>query len=127
MLDNYERMFGEKPKEYSSPLEKGDHPEIDDSDLIDPKDIPKCQSLIGAAQWAISLGCSDIHTAVMTMSHFRISPRKGHLERMQRIYGYLQKYKDGAIQVQTTRPDITKFSAIEHNWLYSVYGNVHSK
>jgi len=23
MLDNYERMFGSKPKEYSSPLQKG--------------------------------------------------------------------------------------------------------
>jgi Reverse transcriptase (RNA-dependent DNA polymerase) len=90
MLDNYERMFGEKPKEYSSPLENGDHPDIDDSDLLDPGDIPKYQSLIGASQWAISLGCFDIQTAVMTMSH--LSPRKGHLERMQRIYGYLSKY-----------------------------------
>jgi hypothetical protein len=35
MLDNYEWMFGEKPKEDSSTLEKGDHPEIDDSDFLE--------------------------------------------------------------------------------------------
>ena len=29
LLDAYERLFGEKPTGYSSPLEKGDHPELD--------------------------------------------------------------------------------------------------
>jgi hypothetical protein len=28
-MDQYENMFGFKPKEYTSPLEKSDHPEID--------------------------------------------------------------------------------------------------
>jgi hypothetical protein len=32
-------MFGLKPKKYSSPLEKNDHPELDDSELLDEKDI----------------------------------------------------------------------------------------
>jgi Reverse transcriptase (RNA-dependent DNA polymerase) len=32
IMDQYENMFGCKPKEYTSPLEKGDHPEIDDTD-----------------------------------------------------------------------------------------------
>jgi hypothetical protein len=36
MLDNYERMFGEKPRlNIYSPLEKGDHPEMDNSELLD--------------------------------------------------------------------------------------------
>jgi hypothetical protein len=29
MMDNYKRMFGSLPKEYTSPLENKDHPEID--------------------------------------------------------------------------------------------------
>ena len=29
LLDAYNRLFGEKPTGYSSPLEKGDHPELD--------------------------------------------------------------------------------------------------
>jgi hypothetical protein len=28
-MDQYKNMFGSKPKEYTSPVEKGDHPEID--------------------------------------------------------------------------------------------------
>ena len=31
MLGAYERMFGEMPYQYSSPLEKNDHPELDKS------------------------------------------------------------------------------------------------
>ena len=49
MVSGYERMFGDKPKKtnVSSPLEKGDHPECDESDFLDVDDIQKYQSLIG--------------------------------------------------------------------------------
>ena len=66
MLDNYERLFGEKPKEYITPLEKNDHPELDDSEFLDQAGINIYQSLIGAAQWAVSLGSFDIQTAIMS-------------------------------------------------------------
>ena len=49
-------MFGEKPKEVTCPLEKGDHPELDTTDELDLEGIRKYQSLIGALQWLISLG-----------------------------------------------------------------------
>jgi hypothetical protein len=35
MLINYETMFGSKPKEYSTPMAKKDHPELDNSELLD--------------------------------------------------------------------------------------------
>jgi hypothetical protein len=56
MLENYESMLGEQPRVYSSPLEKNDHPELDDSNLLEAQDITKFQSMIGALQWCISLG-----------------------------------------------------------------------
>ena len=65
ILDQYERMFGEKVKNsrrIHAPLEPGDHPELDTSTFLDIY-----QSLIGAMQWAISIGRWDINTAVMTM------------------------------------------------------------
>jgi hypothetical protein len=74
MMTNYERIFGTKPKEYSSPLEKNDHPELDDSELLTDKDITIYQSLIGSAQWAISLGRFDIQTAIMSLSRYRVAP-----------------------------------------------------
>ena len=124
IMINYERLFGEKPKEYSSPLEKGDHPELDTSDELDHDGITKYQSLIGALQWLITLGRFDIATAVMTMSRFRAAPRQGHMERLKHIFGYVKKMKEGYIRVRTGHPDYSDLSDQEYDWAYSVYGKV---
>ena len=91
MCDEYTRMFGSRPKHTgaSSPLAHGDHPELDTSELLDVEGIKQYQSLIGTLQWTITLGRFDVGTAVMTMSGFRVAPRKGHLERVKRICCYL--------------------------------------
>jgi len=81
LLGTNEHIFGSKPKQnVTSPLEKGDHPELDMSGELDANGIKDYQSLIGTLQWSVSLGRIDITTAVMTMSGFRVTPRKGHLE-----------------------------------------------
>jgi Reverse transcriptase (RNA-dependent DNA polymerase) len=124
LIDNYEHMFNEKPKEASSALEKNDHPELDVSEFLNSDNIKLYQSMIGALQWAVSLGRFDIYAAVMTMSQFRIAPRIGHLERLKRIYGYLKRFKNGAIRIRTELPDFSKLQDIEYDWEKSVYGNV---
>lgn len=69
MLDTYFHMFRTKLKQtYSSPLEKGDHPELNTSEELGVDGIKQFQSMVGTAQWAISLGRFDISTAVATMS-----------------------------------------------------------
>ena len=94
----YKNHFGKMPPQnIQSPLEKGDHPEIDDSPLLDGDGIAKYQSLIGTLQWTITLGRFDVATAVMTMSGFRAAPREGHLERVKRICGYLTKFRNAYI------------------------------
>ena len=92
-----------------SPLEKGDHLDVDISDELDMKGIKNYQSLVGALQWAISIGRLEITTEVMTMSKFRLAPRIGHLDRVKRICGYLSRYKDATIRFRTGLPD---YSAI---------------
>jgi Reverse transcriptase (RNA-dependent DNA polymerase) len=124
LIEQFERMFGMKPKEYTSPLDKGDHPEVDTSNELDLDGIKLYQSMIGCLQWAISLGRFDIHTATMTMSRFRMAPRKGHLERLKRIYGYLKKFKSAAIRVRTEEPDFSDLPAQKFDWCETVYGNV---
>ena len=82
LLGTYERIFGSKPKQsVTSPLEKGDHPELDMSEELDANGIKDYQSLIGALQWSVSLGRIDITTAVVTMSGFRVAPRKDILSK----------------------------------------------
>ena len=125
MIANYERLFGQLPKQnVHSPLEKGDHPEMDESELLDLEGIKLYQSLIGALQWVITIGRFDVMTAVMTLSGFRVAPRQGHLDRVKRIYGYLSKMKHSVIRIRTEEPDFSDLPDLKPDWSSSVYGNV---
>ena len=118
-------MFGHPPKtNVSSPIEKNDHPELDMSKLLDLEWIQKYQSLIDALQWVVTIGRFDIQTAVMTLSSFCVAPRRGHLERIKRIYGYLSKMKHAVIRVRVEEPDYSELPTPEFSWDKSVYGNV---
>jgi hypothetical protein len=116
MMDQFKNMYGCKPKEYTSPLEKGDHPEVDTSEELDEEGIKKYQMMIGCLQWAISLGRFDIQTATMTMSRFRAAPHKDHLERLKRIYGYLKKVSSAAIRAKVDEADFSEFPSQEFDW-----------
>ena len=123
MLANYERLFGEPPKQnMHAPLEKGDHPEMDTTELLDMDNTKIYQSLIGGLQWIVTIGRFDIMVAVMTLSSFRAAPRKGHLERVRRIYGYLSKMRHATIRVRTTEPDYSDLPVKELDWARTVYG-----
>lgn len=124
MIETYTRTFGKAPEQnVTSPLAKNDHPELDTSDLLEGDDIVKYQSCIGALQWLISIGRFDIAVAVMTLSSFRAAPRKGHLDRIKRIYGYVAKMKHACIRVRTAEPDYSGLPVQEFDWAQSVYGD----
>lgn len=126
VVDNYQRVYGQPPKRtYSSPLEKGDHPELDDSPLLGPEGITQYQSLIGSLQWCISIGRLDIATALMTLSSFRAIPRRGHLDRAKRIVGYLFNMKHAKIRIRVHEPDYSTLSPAVFDWATSVYGEIH--
>jgi hypothetical protein len=119
----YERIYGEKPKEYSCPLEPDDHPELDTTPEMGPDGIQKYQSLIGQLQWAISLCRFDIQVAVMSLSRFRSAPRQGHLDRAKRVIGYLRKHPDASIRFRTGIPDYSGIEPPQFDWMQSVYGS----
>ena len=56
MLENYQRLYDAKPKEFISPMVNGDHPELDDSPELHDEGIKLYQSLIGSLQWSVTLG-----------------------------------------------------------------------
>jgi hypothetical protein len=125
MVGNYERIFGESPRQnFTSPIEKGDHPELDISDLLDQQGIATYHSLIGALQWVVTTGRFDVLTAVMTLSGFREAPKRGHLERIKRVYGYLSKMRHGMIRVRTEEPDYSDIPDFEYDWCKGVYGTL---
>jgi len=118
MLDNYQKMFGEPvPKrEIHAPLDPADHPELDSTELCNLEEVKNYWSMIGELQWAVALGRIDIMCAVVTMASYRPQPRKGHLERLKRLYQYLRNYKKTAIKFNTEQPDYSKYNIIEANW-----------
>ena len=71
MEEAYVQHFKVKTdQKHRSPLQKGDHPELDTTPFLDEKEKEIYMSLVGSAQWSISIGRFDIQTAIMTMSKF---------------------------------------------------------
>jgi hypothetical protein len=59
----------------------------------------------------------------MTMSSFRIAPRKGHLEIAKRIVGYLAKHPEGTIRYRTEIPDYSDLPNVEYDWDRTPYSD----
>ena len=57
MVNNYERIFGKhSTTKVSSPLEHGNHPEMNKSELLDEEVLQVYQLLVDSLQWSVSLG-----------------------------------------------------------------------
>ena len=80
-----EKLLEINLKNYGSPIEYVDHPELDETNILDNQQIPVYQMLIGCAQWAITLGHFDIQYATMILSRYSIQPREGHLKCVENI------------------------------------------
>ena len=93
MIANYERIYGTKSKQVYSPLTKGDHPELDDTELLGFEKTKIYQSLVGALQWVVQIGRFNVGTAMMTLSQFCAAPCRGHLDGVKRIHGFLSKFR----------------------------------
>jgi hypothetical protein len=104
-----------------APLEGGNHPELDDLELLEIEDIKVYQSLTGALQWVIQIGRFDITTHVITLSRFRAAPWQRHLDRVKRVYGYLSKMRQGVICIRTELPDYSIIPEKTYNWDYTCY------
>jgi hypothetical protein len=80
--------------------------------------------MIGSLQWTISLDCFAIQTATMTMSHFCTVPKNSHLERLKKVYGYLQRFQSARIRLHFEETIFSSLSVQDSDWLNSVYGKV---
>ncbi len=121
----YEQHFGSLPsyKKIGSPLEDGDHPELDTSEILDEDGKAVYMSLVGCLQWAVTLNRFDIAYAVMVLSRFRVEPRIGHLDWVKRVCGYLRKHPDARIRFRTHVPKYDNWlQKVVADWMYSVYG-----
>jgi hypothetical protein len=86
------------------PFDPNYHAELDTTSMCSPTDMPKYRSLLGSANWLITLGRFDIHYAVHTLAQYCVAPRQGRLQALQRVFGYLKKHPNGMMLIDTSEP-----------------------
>ena len=57
----------------------------------------------------------------MTLSSFHAQPRRGHLDRIKKLIGYLLKMDCGAIRICTEMPDNSDGVIERYDWSKTVY------
>src|SRR5687768_8023905 len=83
-LKEFRRFNTPFPEEYY-------YPELDESVFISFEKISIYKSLLGSANWIITLGRFDISYATNVLSRYSMEPREGHYQGLQRVFGYLRQ------------------------------------
>ena len=68
------------------PLNPEYHPELDETPLISEERITHYRSLIGSANWILTLGRFDIAYALSSLSRYSMAPREGHIQALQHLF-----------------------------------------
>ena len=106
-------------KKYNTPMSEETHLEMDTSELLPPLEISKYKSLIGSGNWLITLGRFDIQFSISTLAQYSMAPRKGHMEALHRVFGYIARHMDGMIPIDIANAPIRKEAIITkgQNWI----------
>jgi hypothetical protein len=115
-LPKLAKMIGKEqfPK-FSTPHDENYHPELDLSPLLSPTDISKYRSLIGSANWIMTLGRFDIAYTLQALSRYNMAPREGHLKALQRLFGYLRHHPDARIYIDNNECPIRREAKFQTN------------
>ena len=74
-----------------TPMRSTYRPKLDVSEELSTSDASYYQSLIGILRWIVELGRVDVCLEVSMMSSHLAVPRKGHMQQVMQIFGYLRK------------------------------------
>jgi hypothetical protein len=96
----------EQIKKQSTPIviKNGNHPATDDGELCNTIQHRTYQQLLGIALWIALCGRYDICYAVNVLSAFSAAPKRKHLERVYHLIGYLLKYPERLIMIDSSEP-----------------------
>ncbi len=94
------------PQRADNPIPYAYHPELDQSEPLDPECSLFYQHLIGVMWWMVELGCINIATKVSLLSSHLAYPCEGHLETALHIMSYLQQKHNTRLIFDPTYPEI---------------------
>ena len=123
-IENIEQMLAETnqrlPAKCRTPLSSGYRPELDTSPELKTEGLQRYQELIGILRWAVELGRVDILLETSLMSTHLALPRRGHLEQLHHIFGYLKMNPKCKLFFDPQHPNIDERAFKEHDW-YEFY------
>ena len=98
----------------------GYRPERDVSAELTSEGIQRYQELIGVLRWAAELGRIDILLETAMLSTYMALPRKGHMEQVYHVFGYLKTHSKHRLFFDPRHPDIDERAFSSYEW-YDFY------
>ena len=102
------------------PLTYGYHPELDVTPELKADGLQRYQELIGILCWAVKLGQVDILMEASMMSTHLALPRRGHLEQVHHIFGYLKEHPKWKLFFDPQHLELDERSFTTYDW-YDFY------
>ena len=104
------------PTKCYTPLPPDYRPELDTSDELKSDGIQYFQELIGVLRWAVELGRVNILLETSLLSTHLAMPRIGHLNQVDRMFGYLKLYPKRKLAFNAQHPMISERMFRKHEW-----------
>ena len=123
-IENIEQMLAETnqclPTKCRTPLSSGYRPELDTSPKLKTEGLQRYQELMSILRWAVEHGRVDILLETSLMSTHLALPRRGHLEQLHHIFGYLKMNPKHKLFFDPQHPYIDERAFKENDW-YEFY------
>ena len=118
--ESLQKMGQRLPSKCKMPLAYGYRPELDVTPELKADGLQRYQELIGILRWAVELGRVNILMETSMMSTHLAMPRRGHLEQVHHIFGYLKERPKQKLFFDLQHPELDERSFTTYDW-YDFY------
>ena len=108
------------PSRCKTPMTVGYRPERNVSAKLTADGVQRYQELIGVLRWAAELGHVDILLETAMLLTYMALPRKGHMEQVYHVFGYLKTHLKWRLFFDPQHPDIDERAFSSYKW-YDFY------
>jgi hypothetical protein len=89
---------------------------LDDTPLLDEEEANHYMSHISILHWTVELGHLNIYINVALLSSFLMQPRKGHLEAVYGICGYLKHHNHSTMVFDNQEINWNDTDSVNYDW-----------
>jgi hypothetical protein len=104
------------PSKCPTPMRSDYHPSDDTTQELTADGVKLYQEYIGVLRWAVEIGRLDILLEVSLLSSHLALPRRGHLEQVYHIFGYLKHSPRRRLYMDPDYPAIQEDRFVKYDW-----------